>query len=103
MNFRRGFQLRSECGLVLNPRLSYETGGTPDAEVATPAFKKQGLPRPSLEAPKELKFFKVKNLKCELYMQSSRLKVQVQSSSHLHSKDFELEFKINQLALHQEV
>jgi len=49
---------RSERGLILDSRLKYETQSGPDAEVATPVFEKQGLPHPSPEALKELKFFK---------------------------------------------
>ena len=68
---------------MLDPRLKYETQREPDAKVATSLFAKQGLLLQVWSPQQELKIFYVNNLKRELYMQSSHLTVQIQSSSHL--------------------
>ena len=46
---------RFERGLVLDPRLKYETQRGPDAKVATSLFEKQGLLHPSLKPSKSIK------------------------------------------------
>jgi len=104
MNFRRRVdQCRSERGLVLDLRSRYKTRGNPDAEFATPVFEIQGLPHPSPEVSKELEFSKSRTSNA-----SFMYKARVSRSKHgvyrtRVQRTCDLEFKVSQLALHQEV
>jgi len=88
---------------VLDLRPRYKTRGSPDAEFATPAFEIQGLPHPSPEVSKELEFSKSRTSNASFIY-----KARVSRSKHrvYHTRVqriCDLEFKVSQLALHQEV
>ena len=89
-------------GLVLDLRPRYKTRGNPDAEFATPAFEMQGSPHPSPDS-KELEFSKSRISKAS-FMYKARVSRSKHRVYHTHVQRIcDLEFKVNQLALHQEV
>jgi len=104
VNFRRGVdQCRSERGLILDPRLRYKTRGSPNAEFATTAFEIQEFPQPSPEVSKELEFFKSRTSNASFMYKAhvSRSKYRVCHTRVQRTCDLEL--KVSQLTLHQEV
>ena len=104
MNFRRGVnQYKSERGLILDLRPRYKMRGNQDAEFVIPALEIQGLPHPSLEVSKELEFSKSRTSNAS-FMYKARVSKSKHRIYHTHVQSIcDLEFKVSQLKLYEEV
>jgi len=93
----------AERSLALDMHPRYKTRGNSDTEFATPAFEMQGLSHPSPEVSKELEFSKSRASNASVMYKACVSRSRYRIFHTRVRRTCDLQFKVSQLALHQEV